>query len=550
MQAILITRLDEIINHLGYEFFSQLTYPGIYRGAMRNVSPVLIEHAGKFTVVISEADSDACKVLDEDIAVKVYGRYFDWHKDLTQPALSFAAAIYDVIGNNSLVVDDNVPVSRYLALSGERDVELFSREVMAGRYIYHKSQQEIMAQWRSTRNADAALLRNYCLTLRDGPALVDWLARSDVGFAPLAQLCLSNNLSAIYISAPHEVEMFTGLPASCIGQYGITALYSPQHDDITLFSEQPLVRADFRPAGRADSLAAALLAQNLASIGYQADDLCVRDYLDCTAAGLALQDAAWVLRKWQDRRAGDDTAYFVFAANAVLAGFNAAQAFFWRNTTGDITERDLVAVFQQAVNRFASQLGFTGRVFPYFSIVHSGARTLLPATAGDYRVTAADKTIKFDMGLRATDVFGCTRGCSDIARTICTDPQQAAIHHRLRNLLIDQLTPAIRPGMSGEQIHQVGVDCLRPLEAELHGLNLLPAGKSVDDYRRDCGHTLQRQTISSVYFLPGVSETVEVGMLGCVEYVWPINDVLIAVEDGYLITAEKTLSFTAEGMLP
>ncbi|MGO4836128.1 hypothetical protein AB4144_28180, partial [Rhizobiaceae sp. 2RAB30] len=113
-------------------------------------------------------------------------------------------------------------------------------------------------------------------------------------------------------------------------------------------------------------------------------------------------------------------------------------------------------------------------------------------------------------------------------------------------ILIEALIPSIRPGMSGAQIHALGVDLLRPLEGDLRRLGLLPDGKNIDGYLRDCGHTIQRQTISSVYFLPGVTEKIEPDMLGCAEYVWPVGDTLIAVEDGYLVTAAETIPFTAD----
>jgi len=178
------------------------------------------------------------------------------------------------------------------------------------------------------------------------------------------------------------------------------------------------------------------------------------------------------------------------------------------------------------------------------------AGALLPATAGAYPVGADDRTVKFDMGLTVADAFGCVRGVSDIARTICAEPGIEALHDELRGILIDRLIPAIKPGMTGGEIHAVGVELLRPLEERLRSLGLLPEGRSVDGYRRDCGHTIQRQTISSVYFLPGVQQKVEDGMLGCVEYVWPINDILIAVEDGFLITPEGGVPFTAAGARP
>jgi Xaa-Pro aminopeptidase len=307
----------------------------------------------------------------------------------------------------------------------------------------------------------------------------------------------------------------------------------------------PLDRAGLSERGKRASLAGLVKESGFRRVGYQRDHLSIGDHLLMAEAGVALEDAGYVLRRWQDRRAGDDLVYFVLAGNAVLHGIAAARKFFHRNE-GAMTERDLVAVYHQAVRRFAAKYGFQERVFSYFDIVHSGGRTFLPATAGDYPVTPADRTIKFDMGLVVADAFGCIRGCSDIARTICRDPELEAIHDRLRAILVEELIPSIRPGMSGQEIHAVGVEKLRPLEGELRRLGLLPEGKGVDGYVRDCGHTIQRQTISAVYFLPGVTEQVENGMLGCTEYVWPIGDVLIAVEDGYFVTEEGAIPFTAD----
>src|SRR5690606_6605759 len=62
MTARLYANLAQLREIVGDEFISQLTYPGIYRGSALNVSPVVIEIGGSRSVVISEADSDACKV--------------------------------------------------------------------------------------------------------------------------------------------------------------------------------------------------------------------------------------------------------------------------------------------------------------------------------------------------------------------------------------------------------------------------------------------------------------------------------------------------------
>jgi len=545
MTARLIADLDVIADRLGQDFIDQLTYPGIYRGSRLNVSPVLVERDGVLSVVISEADSDACKVMPEGIGKAVYGRYFDWSKDLSKPATSFEAAVRQVAGDGSIACDPLLPLSRFEAL-GRSGPVAFAATATSPVFLYKKARSEIEAQWLATRNADAKAFAPFLQTLRNSPALTAAMTATRQGFAPLDALCIEKDLGGLYITAPHEVEMFTGLPARACEQLGITALFRPEAVSVTVIAKQRLDRADFRFTGEAESLAQALHESEKGSLAIQKDHMPIGTFAMIDDSGLRFTDAAYVIRRWQDRRASDDTVYFIFAANAVLKGIAAARAFFHRNAGTNMVERDLVAAYHAGVARFAKRFGFAGRVDSYFDIVHSGARTLLPATAGDYAVSASDRTIKFDMGLTVADAFGCIRGVSDIARTICAAPEIEALHDRLRNILIDQLIPAIKPGMTGGAIHAIGVDLLRPLEDQLRSLGLLPEERGVDGYRRDCGHTIQRQTISSVYFLPGVQEKVEANMLGCVEYVWPIGDVLIAVEDGYLVTPAGGIPFTAE----
>ncbi|MBS7703681.1 M24 family metallopeptidase [Chelatococcus asaccharovorans] len=547
MTVKLIACLEDVVARLGTAFGEQLTYPGIYRGSRLNVTPVVIEKDGVSSVVISDADSDACKVMPATVGKSVYGRYFDWLKDSSQPPVSFEQSVRSITGDETISCDPSLPVTRYQALARSGPVSLWPAAPLPAVHIYRKRRSEIEAQWLVTRTADAAAFTPFVQTLRDGKRLVAAMTATAKGFAPLDALCAETGSPALYITASHEVEMFTGLPATACEQFGVTALFHPDAEDITVFAEQPLPRSDFHRAGEAANIVDALASAGTGTIAIQKDSLSAGIYVELEKTAIRFEDASYVIRRWQDRRASDDAVYFFFAANAVLKGIDAARAFFHRNAGAQMTERDLVAAYHQGVSRFAGRYGFADRVGAYFDIVHSGARTLLPATAGDYPVSATDKTIKFDMGLTVADAFGCIRAVSDIARTICRDPELEALHDRLRDILIDGLIPSIKAGLSGGQIHAIGVDLLRPLEGEFRRLGLLPAGKGIDDYTRDCGHTIQRQTISAVYFLPGVQETVEADMLGCAEYVWPIGDVLIAVEDGYIVMTDGGIAFTAEG---
>ena len=545
MTARLYASLPKLTQMLGDEFISQLTYPGIYRGSPLNVSPVLIDAGGTKVVVISEADSDACKVLPADVGVQVYGRYFSWDKDLSVPVVSFAQAVKQSVGSESLACEASLPVARYQMLAGNGPVALFDEPEDTRVFLHRLSRRQIETQWLATREADLACAAPFIDTLPHGAELLSAARAVDPGFAPLDALCLEKGLDALYVTAPHEVEMFSGIPALRLAQQGVTALYKRGSDAIVLIARQPAPIPGAEPLGVRETLAVALRELTSGVTGYQPDHLSIGER-NLIGDAAALHDGGYVLKRWQDRRAGADLLYFIIAGNAVLHGFAEAKAFFLRAAHAPLTERDLVAAFHRGIRVFARRHGFADRLLPYFDIVHSGARTFLPATAGDYLVSRTDRTIKFDMGLQAVDAAGCVRGCSDIARTICAEPAIQAIHDRFRTTLVEELIPAIRPGLSGAQIHAIGVDKLRPLEADLRALDLLSEEMTIDGYQRDCGHTLQRQTISAVYFLPGVCECVENGMLGCVEYVWPIGDILLAVEDGYLVRENGSIPFTQD----
>lgn len=547
MPIKLTADLGAIRARFGNDFIEQLTYPGIYRGSALNVSPVIIDRDDQCFVIISEADSDACKLLPKNVKTSIYGRYFSWEKDLTVPAETFAAAVRKVTGNEIIHCDPTLPVARYRALADSGPVGLSEQRSPQPINSYIKQRKELEKFWVATRDADARAFEPFLQKLPYGKRLIEEAGATSNGFSPLDTLCFAHKISALYISAPHELELFTGLPAKVNEQFGMSALFIPGSPDIIIYSQYAFERSDFRSFEHYESLGDALAAGNYENIAIQYDQLAIEIYQTIKKVDTQFVDAAYVLKRWQDKRACDDAVYFFVAGNAALYGIVEAHKFYKRHVRNEkLTENDLVAAYHKGVASFVKRYGFKDRVSSYFDIVHAGSRTLLPATAGDYLISAKDKTIKFDMGLTVSDASGCIRGVSDIARTICIDPQLETIHHKLRAILVDELIPAIKPGMSGADIHAIGVALLKPLETELLSLGLLPEGKSVEGYLRDCGHTIQRQTISSVYFLPGVTEQVEQNMLGCTEYVWPIGDVLIAVEDGYFITAEGGIAFTDE----
>jgi len=530
---------------LGVDYVRELTFPQIFKDSELSVFPVVVARDGRPHVVVGAADAGAHAAARREVPFSTAGRYFDWNQGPDFKAPGFVDAVLAAAGEGPLEIEATMPVARFEALAAARPVTLFGQAPEVPVHLYTRSAAALEAVWRQTRDADVPRLDAFVSTLRFGAVLAEAMRAEPLGFAVLDRQLAAAGLDALLVSAPFNAEMFTGLPGGLIADLGLTCLYRPGVDDILVISERPIVQPGFVPAGAAANLGAALAAAASGRVGFEKGHLPAGSFQHLQAAGLDLADGTHALRRFFDERAGTDLVYFIVAANAVLAGFEYAKAFLLRTAScSALLETDVAAVFHQGVAAFAQDVGMQGRVLPYFDIIHPGARTLLPAMAGRYPISAGDETIKFDMGLLVTDSTGVVRGCSDIARSMSPDPALQAAHDKLRALLVDALIPAIKPGMSGSEIHAVGIEVLRPMADELKACGLLHADMSIDGYTRDCGHTLQRQTLATVHFLPGFAGTLHAGMLGCTEFVWPIDDKIIACEDGYYVTPDGAVPFT------
>lgn len=543
---MLVSSSAEVRQAIGTEAWDQLTYPKIFLDSVEAVSPVILGTETGRTLLVNVSDSAAVQNLG-GFKTETWGRYFDWDQEAGHPAPTFAEVVTRAAGHRTISVGPDLVAARYEALVSAGPVELRDEPVHAGGacFVYEKRRAEVEAQWAATRDRDAEAVSSFVATLRFGQELLEAMSRPPVGFAPLDSGLAAAGLTGFLVTSPFNAELLTGLPAILCEQLGLACLFRPDRDTLLVMTRRPLERCDFAALPSAPSAKDVLVGAKLRGpIGFEEGHLTIGQHRLLTEAGIELRGAIGTLRRWEDQRAGTDLPYFVVAANGVLRGVAAAEGFLDRHVDSEPTERDVVAAFDQGVAAFARSVGFEGRVGSYFDIVHPGERTLLPAVAGDFPLRAGDATIKFDMGLLVRDAFGCVRGCSDIARTLSPDPLVGASHDALRTALVDRLIPSMRPGMSGGAIHAAGVEALRGCTDALAAAGLMRPDRTLDGYVRDCGHTIHRTTAGSVYFLPGVKQTVEPGMLGCVEYVWPIGDRIVAVEEGYYVTDTHVVPFT------
>ena len=543
MKSQIFVSIDHIVNLLGRDYDRELTFPQIFKDSRYSVYPVLTPRGDKRHLVVGAADAAAHTAAASPVPFTTYGRYFDWNQGSGYVPTAFASAVRSVTGEDELDIEATMPTGRFRR---SPPTVRFRSLVPSGNSRSTSTPGRASNSKPSGGNARCrcAAARPFVSSLRFGPELLTAMSAEPLGFDVLDRLAAAAKLGGIFVSAAFDVEMFAGLRQAVAEDFGVTAYYRPCADDIVVLSAKPLDQLGLRALGVEESLSAALAKLAAGVTGFQRDHLPIAVFQRLEARGMQLTDATYCLRRWFDERAGTDLLYFITAANAVLAGVEHAKAFIRRMIGGAISERDLAAVYHQGVADFVAFVGMSGRVMPYFDIIHPGERTLLPAIAGNYPVEPSNKTIKFDMGLLVTDSFGIVRGCSDIARSISFDPNLQAVHDKLRALLVDRLIPSIKPGMSGGEIHRIGVDILRPMSDELKSCGMLHPDMEIEGYTRDCGHTLQRQTLATVHFLPGFKETLHAGMLGCTEFVWPIDDKILACEDGYYVTADGAIPFT------
>lgn len=545
MTTKIFVRKEHVIKRLGAQFDYELTFPHIFKDSVLSVYPVIVAADGKESVIVGAADAGARQATASGMPLLTHGRYFGWNQGKDFNTKGFAEVVSEAAGEGELEIEADMPVARFETLAAIRPTRLFGEPDDGPAYVYTRSAKALEAVWMQTRDADIGRLRPFVETLRAGAVLSEAIAGEPLGFSVLDRLMEATGIDALLITAPFNLEMFTGLPSGLIEDLGIAAVYARGSDAIVVVSSVPVLQPGFADRGAVASRIVAIAEACGRKTGVEKSNMSIGMFRQFEAKGLDLVDGTYCLRRFFDERAGTDLLYFIAAANAVIAGFEHAKAFIKRNAHATaLLESDIIGIFHQGVSAFARKIDMEGRILPYFDIIHPGTRTLLPAMAGHYPISANDETITFDTGLLVTDSTGVVRGCSDIARSFSRDPKIQAAYERLRNALVDDLIPAIKPGMSGAEIHKIGVEALRPLTDELRACGMLHEDMDMDGYTRDCGHTLQRQTLATVHFMPAFSGTLHEGMLGCTEFVWPIDDKILACEDGYYVTPNGAVPFT------
>lgn len=539
----------DLVRLLGSNYLDLLVYPHIVKDATKTVLPLALQHGDKHTILVADGDSaiaEALPIVPHEFAV--HGRYFTWNE--SPPARSLPELIKQLAPGASIEVNETLPLRTHANLAASLDLLIRPGQSQAQQVRHFTVERSAvsaeMAAGGMERFRQAAL--KVSAKFRAAGQIAELLnGATDPGFALLDELMAEAGVEALLITSPFQIEELTGYPSAWLEPLDVALLVRKGNASLDLLVAGNGSLPNSELQGSHADLGAAVKSLTTAAPAVEFGHADLKLARQLGAEPATLTNASPLVHRWQELRATSQLPFYLLAANSVREALdNTVELTAQRLAEGDeLRDSELARAFDSFLGKFAAEYDLHGFIRPYFRIIHAGERTLVPAAPSAKQLSSSNQTIKFDMGTQLLDQAGRVRGCSDIARTYCATPELQEFTELLRTILLDRLIPAIQAGMTGAEIHRIGCEALAEHDSRFHAWGVLPEGRSSLEYGRDCGHVINRQTICTTYFTADSSTTVEVGMSGCVEFVWPVGELIIAVEEAYVITDSGAIAITA-----
>lgn len=363
-------------------------------------------------------------------------------------------------------------------------------------------------------------------------------------FALLDKMGAQGGLGALYMSWITNFQELTGLPGTLAENSGYAALYMVGSDEVWVMApgyRNLMGRAPVRTYGSMGEAVKDIAGNE--TVGYESDTLFAATLLELEDAGVSTADAGWLLREFREEKAHCDIPYFVLAAMASRYAIDGAIMFADMAIRGgvEITEKDVDRVYLSRISDFAAQLRLPVSLRPYFVNNHSGSRTIYPSRPTGCVLSPGINTLKVDAGIFVFD-DGLFHACSDIARTVTTNRAAAEVFDVMEAVMLEETIPNILPGMTGEDIHQMGVSQMGAKDDVFHEHQYMPNDFSWrTSYPRDIGHVIERQESNTFGFKPGERRPVRPGMVGCIEYHCAYDGHAMACEDTFVVDEDGAI---------
>lgn len=523
----------------------------------RHVLPFVLSSDGQNYLLVREIESGniagagPCK-----LPVKYFAPYYIPGRT-TGAYASVADALDALAPGQPLTVDHAMPATVFNELRKRRHVEV-QRATSPPVDVYRLATADV----RNAFNHHRSEVTTVAQRLVEGHpyqerlfALFDREACDN--FALLNTMAADVGLDGVYASWITNFQEITGLPGNLASDVSCTALYLVGSDEVWVIapSGQSIAGATLFKSYHSAAHAMKDIAGE-AKIGYESDTLFASALLDLENMELDLSDGGEVFREWREEKVYGDIAYFVLAAMASRFAIEQAASFasVAIRSGVEVTEKDIDRVYEQGIRDFASQMELPVCLRPYFVNNHAGSRTIYPSRPVNYLLSKGISSLKIDAGIFVVD-DGLFHACSDIARTVTTTPEAAEVFGTMETVMLHETIPGIRPGMSGEEIHSMGVKQMGAHDHVFHKNEYMPDGFTWEgSYSRDIGHVIERQESNTFGFKPGVKRPVVSGMVGCVEFhcfhnghAMTCEDTFVVDDQGAIIISRDPEEFQSDG---
>ncbi|HSB72470.1 MAG TPA: M24 family metallopeptidase [Candidatus Methylomirabilis sp.] len=504
----------------------------------RHVQPLVLSTGKQEYLLIRHIDSSnlvACRF--SRMPVLTFTPYW-----LPEPVRGVHATIADavgsVMGSERLTVDGAMPVSVYEQLSAALPVEV-ERQAAIPVDAFRVKRSDVLRRFNHHRSDTAEIARSLMQGHPRFECLESWLTdRPNQSFELLDEMAAAQGLSALLGTWFTNFQELSGRHGSLADDLGYAALYPVKSDEVWILAPAGLGVEGVVAGQHYPSLSRAV--KDIAGsgvVGFETDTLGAAHLLDLQDAGAALTDGGTVLRDWREEKASSDIPYFVVGALASRDAMEGAVAFADEAIRSgvEITERDVDRVYWSRLSEFRRRHQLPLKLAPYFTNNHAGSRTILPSRPTGYPLSNAITSLRLDVGIFVVD-DGLVHACTDFARTVTTTDAATEVFDVMERAVLEDIIPGVHPGMSGEEIHRLGVGKMAAHEPVFHRHGYMPDHFSWrHGYTRDIGHVIERQESYTFGFKPGVTRAVHPGMVACVEFHCPYRDHGMIIEDTFVV---------------
>jgi Xaa-Pro aminopeptidase len=260
-----------------------------------------------------------------------------------------------------------------------------------------------------------------------------------------------------------------------------------------------------------------------------------------------LGNASNLFRAWRETRSGQDLGAYILGSLATKYAMEGALKIAAEKLESGkpFFEKEVEMAFYRLLKGFEKREKSPLQLAPYFTVLHAGTRTPYPSLPGIFRLRANMNSLKLDAGIVVKD-RGLILACSDLARSITTNPKAEDLYRILEKAMLEGAIPGGKDGTTGEQVYWAGLALLLMEERKLRAWKLIPPGGSLKrDYNRDIGHTFGKQESTTLFFKKGESsQALREGMVSAIEYQWPYQGYALGIEDMFVVGPDHGINIT------